>query len=189
MAGDWKAKLAAIDYVGCVLALAGTTLLLVGILRGGIEVPWSDASTIVPMIIAMLCFIAFALWEVKGARIPVVPLRLFCIPTVAGVHLATLASQAAAFVILYDMPVWLQVSVFKYYVSQPGLRKNWAGRPRSTNRHQWCRYPAIRHWPQSRRLPERTLRQQDRLASTYYTDSHLQARLNNFTLLEPSISL
>lgn len=103
------------DWGGCVLALSFTVLLLVGLLRGGVEVsvvltccgqandsleqaPWTSAEVLGPLVASVVSFAAFCLWEQRIATLPLLPLRLFGNRDVVGVMLCTMLTYAATFI-------------------------------------------------------------------------------------------
>ncbi|KAK9899688.1 MFS general substrate transporter [Cystobasidium minutum MCA 4210] len=89
--------------------LLGSTAACVAISRGGVEAPWTSPSILILICLSAVFYLCFSLWEVYAARMPIIPLRLFTQPTVIGVHLSTLTSLAANFIIIYYMPEFLQV--------------------------------------------------------------------------------
>lgn len=89
----------------CKGLFAKTRAIQVAISRGGVEVAWTSTSTLVLLCLSAVVYVCFGLWEIYGATMPVLPLRLFTQATVVGTHLSTLTSLAANFIIIYYMPV------------------------------------------------------------------------------------
>jgi hypothetical protein len=98
MTGSWKAKMASIDYIGSLLILTATVFLLVGLVRGGSDVPWASPSILAPLVLFPVLVAAFIVWESKFGALPVVPMSLFRNATVTSLHLSTMASFAAHFI-------------------------------------------------------------------------------------------
>lgn len=98
MTGSWKTKMASVDYVGSILILAATVFLLVGLVRGGSDAPWTSPSILAPLILFPVLAAGFVVWESKFAVLPLVPMSLFRNATVISLHLSTMASFAAHFI-------------------------------------------------------------------------------------------
>ncbi|GJC93067.1 multidrug resistance protein fnx1 [Colletotrichum higginsianum] len=49
--GNWRVKLKAVDFVGSFLALAGTTVLMLGLTWGGGDHPWNSAHVIATLVV------------------------------------------------------------------------------------------------------------------------------------------
>ncbi|KAL3430347.1 fungal trichothecene efflux pump [Aspergillus tetrazonus] len=78
---DGKTKrqlVAALDYVGLFLFLAGCILLLLGLNWGGRNFPWKSVGVILPIILSGILFVVLGFWEVYGNQeYPILPPRLF----------------------------------------------------------------------------------------------------------------
>jgi hypothetical protein len=72
-----RQRLAKIDWIGIAILAAATTLFLVACSWGGLMYPWDSAATTAPLVIGICGFVAFALWEWKGARYPFMDHELF----------------------------------------------------------------------------------------------------------------
>jgi hypothetical protein len=66
-------KLQAIDFTGILLALAGTTSLMLGLTWGGGEYPWNSAAVLASLLAGLAVCVAFVLWQWKGASYPLMP--------------------------------------------------------------------------------------------------------------------
>lgn len=71
-----KEIISQIDFVGGFLSISGLILFLAGILWGGYQYPWTSAHVLVPLILGAVLIVAFVLWEMFGAKYPMVPTRL-----------------------------------------------------------------------------------------------------------------
>lgn len=94
-----------IDFVGGFLSISGMILFMAGLQWGGYQYPWKSAHVLVPLILGALLLIAFAVWEVKGAKYPMFPSRLKQEPRVLALTLViTFISGANFFSILMFWP-------------------------------------------------------------------------------------
>ncbi|PWN43280.1 MFS general substrate transporter [Ceraceosorus guamensis] len=75
--GSAKAKFKAIDWLGAILTLASSLLIVLGLTWGGGEHPWSSSWVLGPLIVGGGVAVVFCLWEWKGTRLPLMPLQLF----------------------------------------------------------------------------------------------------------------
>ncbi|EAT81737.1 hypothetical protein SNOG_11238 [Parastagonospora nodorum SN15] len=72
--GDWKKKVAAIDFFGAFLALAGSALLVLALTWAGGEHAWYSRHVIATLTIGIFVSLCFVLWQWKGTRVPLVPI-------------------------------------------------------------------------------------------------------------------
>ncbi|KAK5674768.1 hypothetical protein LTS10_012504 [Elasticomyces elasticus] len=79
--------LKAIDWVGSLLIVGSTLMLLFGLQFGGVTAPWSSALVLCLIIFGLVTFALFVFWEYKYAKYPVMPMGLFS----KGTNMATLA--------------------------------------------------------------------------------------------------
>lgn len=117
--GDWRMKLKAVDFTGIILALAGTTVLMLGLTWGGGEYPWSSPAVISTLVIGLVISIVFILWQWKGPRYPLVPLHIFKSKIVNGACI-TMAINGWNFVMqVYYIPSFYQL-VYGYSATKAG---------------------------------------------------------------------
>ena len=65
------------DFVGLFMFIASCSLLLVGINFGGRQYPWKSATTIAPIVVGVLAFVALFIWEFKAPlKYPLLPPKL-----------------------------------------------------------------------------------------------------------------
>jgi len=69
--------LKAIDWVGSLLVVGATLMLLFGLQYGGVTDPWDSATVICLIVFAAVTFALFFYWEYKFALYPVMPYGLF----------------------------------------------------------------------------------------------------------------
>ncbi|KAL4942070.1 hypothetical protein BDV06DRAFT_222489 [Aspergillus oleicola] len=117
--GDWKVKLKAVDFVGAGLALAGTTVLLLGLNWGGGEYPWDSAHVISTLVVGFFVCVAFVLWQWRGAKYPLMPVHIFRSRIVNGACLTMFINGWNFLVQVYYIPSFYQI-VFGYSTVKSG---------------------------------------------------------------------
>ncbi|KAJ5179413.1 hypothetical protein N7492_002623 [Penicillium capsulatum] len=117
--GDWKLKLKAIDFFGALLALGGTSVLLLGLNWGGGEYEWNSAHVIATLVVGFVISVAFVAWQWKGARIPLVPMHIFKGRIVNGSCLTMFINGWNFLVQVYYIPTFYQL-VFGYSTVRSG---------------------------------------------------------------------
>ncbi|POR31178.1 Uncharacterized protein TPAR_08614 [Tolypocladium paradoxum] len=117
--GDWKLKLKAVDFLGIFLALAGMTVVILGLTWGGREHPWESAHVITTLVVGTAVSVAFVVWQWKGPRHPLMPLHIFKSKIVNGACL-TMAINGWNFVMqVYYVPSFYQL-VYGYSATRSG---------------------------------------------------------------------
>ncbi|KAJ5412009.1 uncharacterized protein N7487_006368 [Penicillium crustosum] len=111
--GDWKVKLKAIDFFGALLALGGTSVLLLGLTWGGGEYAWNSAHVIATLVAGFTISVAFIAWQWKGASTPLVPMHIFQGRIVNGACLTMFINGWNFLVQVYYIPTFYQL-VFGY---------------------------------------------------------------------------
>jgi hypothetical protein len=102
------AGLKAIDWTGSLLIVGGALMVLLGLDLGGVTYPWSSATPISLIISGAVVIAAFLLVEWKFAANPVIPLRLFRIPSTAAAY-AVFACNFYVFTgLAYYLPLYSQ---------------------------------------------------------------------------------
>lgn len=76
-------RLAQIDWLGVILSLVGSIVLVFPLEQGGVQYPWNSATIISTFVVAGVAWVAFVVWEtyltMQGHRflmLPVFPVRL-----------------------------------------------------------------------------------------------------------------
>ncbi|GFF24557.1 uncharacterized transporter C3H1.06c [Aspergillus udagawae] len=111
-----------IDFVGGLLSITGLILFLAGMQWGGYQYPWTSAHVLVPLILGFAILVAFALWEIYGAKYPIFPTRLKQEPRTLGLTLViTFISGANFFSIIMFWPTQ-SFNVYGHDPLQVGLR-------------------------------------------------------------------
>ncbi|PGH10941.1 hypothetical protein AJ79_05187 [Helicocarpus griseus UAMH5409] len=78
-----KEKIARIDFPGMIVFVGSTTSFLLGLTTGGTLHPWDSANVLVPLIVGIAGWCLFVVIEMKYAREPMIPLRVFSDRTAA----------------------------------------------------------------------------------------------------------
>ncbi|MEU1042876.1 MFS transporter [Streptomyces sp. NPDC005551] len=95
------------DVLGAVLATAGMTLLVFGVIRTDRH-PWGSSETLTTLAVAVLLLAAFVLVERTTSRDPLIRLGLFTNRSVAGANLYTLFLGGAMASAFYFVSLYLQ---------------------------------------------------------------------------------
>ncbi|KAG5918729.1 hypothetical protein E4U42_006756 [Claviceps africana] len=69
--------LAAIDWLGGLLVVGGTLMLLLGLEFGGVQLPWASAPVICLIVFGFVTLGLFVAYEARGARYAIIPTSLF----------------------------------------------------------------------------------------------------------------
>lgn len=103
-----KAGLAAIDWIGNVLIVGGTIMLLMGLEFGGSQYPWDSATVICLIVFGVVAIAIFLVYESRIAKFPVIPVRLFNTRTSIATYVT---SSLHAFTFIsgsYYLPLYFQ---------------------------------------------------------------------------------
>ncbi|PSR76213.1 major facilitator superfamily domain-containing protein [Coniella lustricola] len=107
--GSAMEKLKKIDYLGCVTMLASALLVLLPLSWGGTAYPWNSAGFIAPLMVGIGLFGAFIFIECRVAGLPLIPLHIFKISTVAGAYIGAFFTGFMFYCNLYYLPQFYQV--------------------------------------------------------------------------------
>lgn len=103
-----KEGLAAIDWLGSLTIVGGTLMILLGLEFGGVTFPWNSATVICLIVFGAVLVGVFFLVELRIAKFPVIPLRIFKQPS----NLAVVGLSAChGFVFIsasYYLPLYFQ---------------------------------------------------------------------------------
>ncbi|GAB0131878.1 hypothetical protein EsDP_00000333 [Epichloe bromicola] len=69
--------LMAIDWLGSLLIIGGTLMLLLGLEFGGVQHPWDSATVICLVVFGVVTVVLFVVYESRVAKYPVMPVSLF----------------------------------------------------------------------------------------------------------------
>lgn len=114
-------KIRRIDFVGNGMLVAGTIAVLYALAYAGSRYLWSDWQTVVPIVLGIILFMSFGIYEVKGpSENPVMPARLFNTRTSVIVGVTTFINSCLVFWVLYFLPVFFQ-AVLLYSPRRTGV--------------------------------------------------------------------
>jgi hypothetical protein len=100
--------LKAIDWLGSILVVGGTLMLLFGLQYGGVSAPWDSAEVLCLIIIGAFTLFLFGMWEWKFAESPIMPIDLFASVTRAAT-LAVVFLHGFVFISSsYYLPLYFQ---------------------------------------------------------------------------------
>jgi len=105
----WKAALGRIDYFGMVLFTGSVTSLLLGLLMGGSTHPWGSANVIVPIVVGVVGWIAFHVFESTHlCKEAMVPSRLFLTRTSAAGFFMAFDGALLIYWVIWFLPIYFQ---------------------------------------------------------------------------------
>ncbi|OJD25871.1 hypothetical protein ACJ73_02758 [Blastomyces percursus] len=108
--GDWKLKLRAIDFTGIILALGGTSVLMLGLIWSGSDYAWNSTHVIATLVVGF-CFSAiFVVWQWKGTSTPLIPMHIFKSRIVNGASLTMFINGWNFLVQFYYIPLFYQTA-------------------------------------------------------------------------------
>ncbi|CAG5159093.1 uncharacterized protein ALTATR162_LOCUS5409 [Alternaria atra] len=117
--GKWKQKLAAIDFFGAFLALAGSVLLVLALTWAGGEYAWKSVHVIATLVIGVLISVCFIIWQWKGTKLPLIPMTIFTSKVVNGAMLTMFVNGWNFLVQVYYIPSFYQL-VYGYSAVKSG---------------------------------------------------------------------
>src|SRR5579871_1975982 len=109
-----------LDWPGVVLASLGLFGIVLGVVRGNAH-GWTSVTVLPPMVIGAVLVAAFVAWELRGARTPMLPMRLFRSRGFTMTNAASLLMYFGMFGSIFLLAQFLQV-VQHYSPLQAGLR-------------------------------------------------------------------
>ncbi|KAF5379537.1 hypothetical protein D9615_006544 [Tricholomella constricta] len=118
--GDWRRKVALVDYVGAFLILSASGLIVLALTWAGGSYPWHDKHVIATLVIGLVTSIAFVLWEWKGPDVPLLPLRIFRKRVVIGAAITQWINGFLTVVQVFYLPTFYQAT-YGYSPVKSGL--------------------------------------------------------------------
>ncbi|PQE04871.1 major Facilitator Superfamily protein [Rutstroemia sp. NJR-2017a BBW] len=98
-----KSKFLQLDYLGNLIFIPSIISVLLGLVMGGIEYPWSSWHVILPLVLGIIGWIAFHIQQHFSSN-PSVPTRLFSNRTSAAAFVLTFLSSVLVQAISYFLP-------------------------------------------------------------------------------------
>lgn len=117
---NWSAKLHRVDFLGALILISATSLLLVG-LDHGANVAWNDTVTIVTLSIAAPLAAAFVYVETSVSAEPFAPGRVVFGRRMIGAFLCNFFSFSGWYSVLFYLPLYFQ-GAEAISATQAGLR-------------------------------------------------------------------
>ncbi|KAH7886989.1 major facilitator superfamily domain-containing protein [Phlebopus sp. FC_14] len=97
-------QLREVDYIGCILAVAISSMICIAIEMGNKMFPWNSAPIISLFVVGGLLIPVFVYYELKVAEHPVVDIRLFSIPNIPITCLINFLTGAGYFGSVFFLP-------------------------------------------------------------------------------------
>ncbi|KAF9237385.1 major facilitator superfamily domain-containing protein [Melanogaster broomeanus] len=98
------AQLGEVDYIGCVLAVAISSMICIAIEMGNKIFPWNSAPIVSLFVIGGLLIPVFVYYELKVAEQPIVDIALFSIPNIPITCLINFLTGAGYFGSVFFLP-------------------------------------------------------------------------------------
>lgn len=98
------AQLKEVDYIGCTLAVAISSMICIAIELGNKVFPWNSAPIILLFLLGGLLIPVFVCYELKAAKQPVVDMRLFAIPNIPVTCFINFLTGAGYFGAVFFLP-------------------------------------------------------------------------------------
>ena len=118
-ASDLMAKFKRVDWAGAIFLILTVFSLLFALNRGG-NVSWNDHLTIYSLAAFPICFICFAIIEMKFATEPFAPQRIILNRALIVSYLGNFFAMASSFCLIFYLSLYLQAVLGKT-ASQAGL--------------------------------------------------------------------
>ncbi|KAI8871815.1 MFS general substrate transporter [Ramicandelaber brevisporus] len=119
--GSIRQKLAKIDYLGAFLLCAGLVCLLLSLSWGGRDYPWNSVQVIALLVVGIIVLGVFVYVELKVAKEPLIPLRLFGIRNCALSFAQSSMVSMGLYGAVFWAPVYFQI-VLESTATASGLR-------------------------------------------------------------------
>ncbi|KAK5705984.1 hypothetical protein LTR17_021195 [Elasticomyces elasticus] len=109
-----------LDYLGMLLFVAGLVLFLIGLSWGGVIYPWESARTLSTLLVGLALIVGFFLWEIYGAKAPLLPPQFLANLPFCGIILAAGAASA----VFYPLNVFWPQQISTLWATDP-IRIGW----------------------------------------------------------------
>ncbi|KAI1775360.1 major facilitator superfamily domain-containing protein [Hypoxylon cercidicola] len=96
-----------IDYLGSLIFIPSIIAILLALVMGGIEYPWSSWHVIVPLVLGVAGWVGFHIQQAFASR-PQIPTRLFKNRTSVAGFIMTFLSSALVQTVSYFLPIYFQ---------------------------------------------------------------------------------
>ncbi|KAI0026720.1 iron permease [Vararia minispora EC-137] len=103
-----REKLKTMDLIGNAIIVGSSTAVVIGLSWGGVQYAWSSARVLVPLILGLLGFIVFGVYEAYGASHPIVPTFLVTNRTALSGYIQNFIMGLLMAGLSYWLPVYFQ---------------------------------------------------------------------------------
>ncbi|KAJ2982282.1 hypothetical protein NQ176_g1485 [Zarea fungicola] len=100
--------LVAIDWLGSLLAIGGTVMILLGLQFGGVQFPWASVTVICLIVFGTGTIGLFILCEAKYASYPIMPVRLFSTANNFCAYVLTFMHSLVVLSVTFFLPLYFQ---------------------------------------------------------------------------------
>ncbi|KAJ7732120.1 putative MFS transporter [Mycena metata] len=118
--GDWKTKLGRIDFIGSLLILLASTLLVLSLTWASGSYKWKNPHVFAPLVLGGVISIVFILWEWKVPAFPVIPMYIFKNRVVVGAGITQTINGFLTVVQVFYLPTFYQLA-YGYSPVKSGL--------------------------------------------------------------------
>ncbi|KAM5536101.1 hypothetical protein V8D89_010200 [Ganoderma adspersum] len=106
--GTVRSKLKRLDIFGNAIIITGTTIALIGLTWGGVSYKWTDARTLVTLIIGFVLIGVFFVYEWLVPKEPSIPWEVISNRTSLSAYIGTFLHGTVAAALFYYLPVYFQ---------------------------------------------------------------------------------
>ncbi|KAJ6577921.1 putative MFS drug transporter [Mycena capillaripes] len=118
--GDWKQKLGNIDFVGSLLILLSTTLVVLSLTWASGSYEWKNPHVFATLVVGGVMSVVFILWEWKVPAFPVIPMYIFKKRIVIGAGITQTINGFLTVVQVFYLPTFYQLA-YGYSPVKSGL--------------------------------------------------------------------
>ncbi|KAI0799693.1 iron permease [Irpex lacteus] len=96
------------DWLGSAIVIGGTAAFLLALSWGGVQFPWSDPRTLVPLVVGIIALLGFMIYERSYAKDPIIPWSVFVNRSSVMGYIGTAIHGIVMYTLNYNIPVYLQ---------------------------------------------------------------------------------
>ncbi|KAJ7835560.1 MFS drug transporter [Mycena olivaceomarginata] len=118
--GDWRQKLGRIDFIGSLLILLASVLLVLSLTWASGSYQWRNPHVFATLIVGGVISVAFVIWEWKVPAFPVIPMHIFKQRIVIGAGITQTINGFLTVVQVFYLPTFYQLA-YGYSPVKSGL--------------------------------------------------------------------